>query len=241
MKNFMGRSVGIAAAAAFTSAAFASPLTDISSTSLTSWEHGSPAAENPTGDSYFWVPAVGNTGFGTTGTYGNSTFDLVQENIGTSVLGDGVDTTETLADNAGGNYTLSISLIGAGGTDLAPNGLTVGGVAANRAGFFLGANAGGDPLDFAGGDTVIVNSGTINLFDAGGTSLTGGELNMDLATFFQDLPGGAWGGSFGIVFGAGTTGLGINHARVTINLDVIPEPGSLLLLGLGAISVLRRR
>ncbi len=194
----------------------------------------------PAGDGYFQVAGLGGAGgfaFATLGAV-EDTFDGLGQNIGADLIAgthDGLAETNTFGA-PGSTGTISFGITGSNG-ELAPAGFNVGGLPADTAGYFLGANAGANPLDSTPG--IVVSSAFIELFDASGTSL----LNADITGFanFTAGAGGTWDGSLGVSFGAGSAGAGIATYVVTINGTTLPTPASAALLGLGGLVAVRRR
>ena len=79
-------------------------------------------------------------------------------------------------------------------------------------------------------------------YDAGTGDVTVLEDNVSLAT----IPAGNFGGSGSDLFGVHgpNHGGGVGETRIsarTASLEVIPEPATLCLLGLGGLALLRRR
>lgn len=191
---------------------------------------------DPTGDSFFYVPGIGNTtGFAIAGTFGNAVAGS------STVIGNGlaqapVTVDSTIIDNGGGNFDIILRM-STTAADLAPAGFTVGGVAADRLGVFLGASAGGDPFNFS--DDAFTNSATIELLN-NGVNAAG---PFDIASFanFTAGPNGSWNGGFGVNFGAGSAGIGINEIVFRGNFTVVPAPSALALVGLGGLVAGRRR
>lgn len=129
-------------------------------------------------------------------------------------------------------YLLQITLSSIG--DLAPSGFTVGGQPATSAGFFLGTNASGPPVNIPGGAQVI--SAIFEAFSLSGESL--GQFDITSFAVFSSGPGGTWNGSLGLNLGAGTAGgIGAMQLRVLY----VPAPGAIALLGIAGLAGSRRR
>jgi len=196
-----------------------------------------------TTDGFFLVPGVGNdaNGFALTGgPFAESTFDGASEDIGNDVNGATITSNDTTLSGdvfQPGNSVFQITLSSSGG-DVWPDGLVVGGVPADRGGIFLGANAGGNPLDFVA--PTIVNEVIVFALDANGDQILGSDVTQIL-TDFQTDPNGFWDGSLGIAFGAVSTGLGAATIGYQFDVTVTPAPTSMAVLGLGGLVAARRR
>lgn len=195
-------------------------------------------------DQYFSVPAIGSSlGFALAGgPFATSTFDFVDENIGAAIAGGSVFTSEFFStdvpNNApnGSTGTLQLDHIASTATpDLFPAGVTVGGQPATRAGFFMGANAGGNPL--TNDKPVIVTSVIWFAFDAAG----GQVWATDVTALVPTNGDGTWTGSFGVGFNNFGAGLGVIQQGLLIDYTVVPAPASMALLGLGGLVATRRR
>lgn len=208
--------------------------------SITDFTNAPVDVRSPGGDGYFQVAGLGGAGgfaFSTLGAV-DDLFDGAGQNIGADLIAgthDGLAETDTFA-GAGSTGTITFGITGSNG-ELAPAGFTVGGFAADTAGYFLGANAGGNPVDSV--PAILVSSAFIELFDSSGASL----LNADITGFgnFTAGAGGTWDGSLGVSFGAGSAGAGIATYVVTVNGTLVPAPASAALLGLGGLVAVRRR
>ncbi|XAL98014.1 PEP-CTERM sorting domain-containing protein [Phycisphaeraceae bacterium D3-23] len=89
---------------------------------------------------------------------------------------------------------------------------------------------------------VSVNGGAYVLYDSVQIDANSGDFGFDTFTFTEAIVGAD---SVGIRFtprnaGQGSTG-NIHVNGLTVNGSVVPEPGSLALLGLGGLALLRRR
>lgn len=196
---------------------------------------------DPSGDSFFVAPGLGNAGgfFLATaaGTGAEATAGGIGDYVGDTLLGAGIFVDSSIVDNGGGNFDVSIYMYSADGSDLAPAGFTDGGgIALDTFGFFMGANGGGSPLDFSG--VALTNSATIEIFDAVGPA--GGPFDVSGFANFAAL-GGGWDGSFGVSFGAGSAGAGINAVEFLVNVTVVPAPAGMATLALGGLVATRRR
>lgn len=123
-----------------------------------------------------------------------------------------------------------------GSGELHPNGFTVGGQTANRAGFGVGlslpaAIGGANPAEWTA--NTILNATLFGLNAGGGVIWS---ASLPLATFFPANP--AWTGTLGVSI-TGATGLGTRTTLLQINYT--PEPMSLGLLALGGLMLVRRR
>ncbi len=193
-------------------------------------------------DAYFFAPGIGGTGgfaLSMTGAV-NSIFDGAPNVVGsTLVTNRPVTTTESLVNNGGGNYDLSIFLQAENGSTIWPTGFTVGGQPANAGGLFLGANAGGNPINFV--NPAIVNSAFVDLYDTAGLPVT--SFDITAFSIFSAGPDGDWLGSLGVSFGAGSANGSIGGFGLRVNYNSVPEPTSGLLVGLAltGIGLSRRR
>ncbi len=183
-------------------------------------------------DAYFIAPGIGGAGgFALSGTYATSTFDSAAEVIGTDVVAATISSSESdIASVA--NVSISSS-----SGELWPTGFSVGGFPADTGAFFMGINAGGDPLDWVSDN--IVNLAIITGYD----SLGGVIFAFDITAFgsFTAGPNGSWNGSLGVSFGAGTTGIGVARVDLDVSYSKVPAPGTLALLSLGGLVATRRR
>lgn len=194
---------------------------------------------NPSGDAYTQVAGLGSTAGFAIATLGavTDTFDGASQAIGSGIIG-GTHTGIAEVNTFGGAGSTGMIQFGLTSTvEMVPTGFTVGGQTANRAGFFVGANAGGNPVDFANG--VVVSLATIELFNTAGTSL--GLSNITSFANFTAGAGGTWDGSLGVAFGAGSAGLSIGAFIVTIEGTLVPTPATASLLALGGLVAVRRR
>ncbi len=165
-----------------------------------------PAFAQIPGDNYIFTPGLGSTvgfAFSMTGAT-DSIIDGAGETVGAALLApnDPVISTDTVVDNGGGNFDLTLSITSAG--DLCPAGFTVGGATADTAGVFMGANAGGSPVNFI--NAPVVNTATVSILDAGGVVIGGPFDISGFADFADPDFGGGWNGSVGVSFGAGSAG-----------------------------------
>ena len=195
-----------------------------------------PANLTPSGD-YLLVPGIGELAgpqfFLAGGPFVDSTINNGTEDIGADLLGGSVLSSDVLVNNGGGNFDLILTIESTSG-DLAPAGLTdANGLPLDTAAFFLGANAGGTPLDLSGG---APNSLILDAFLGDGTSIFGGPL--DLGALGVDITTG----STGIQFGPGSAGIGIQSISLTYNFTkAIPEPTSAALLSVVGLGLVVRR
>jgi len=196
--------------------------------------------EDPTG-SYTTFAGVGNGvngffGLGSGVTDNTVVFDGISETIDTYIsLAGGItpSVTESFTVNANGTQSIAITMSASG--DLAPGGLSVGGPALDQLGFFIGTPAGGGLPVQSTQPFGLVTAANIDLL-ANGASLNGnGSIGF--------LVGTIWDGNLGIVFGAGSAGLGVNEIRFTITVGkvAVPTPGALALFGLAGLAGVRRR
>ncbi|MEM8873121.1 MAG: PEP-CTERM sorting domain-containing protein [Planctomycetota bacterium] len=200
----------------------------------------SAATAAPTGDIYAITPALSSAGgAAATVDFEEALFDGVSQTIGTDVASAEISVIETETPAAAGTIDLAISLSSSNG-ELFPDGFDVEGEPATVGGVFLGANAGGSPLEF--GNPVVVNSASFSAFDASGAPLAEGVDILAVLPDFTAGPGGTWTGSFDLLLGPDTVGLGVQTFTLDINVTEIPEPASLGLLGMAGLGlVLRRR
>ncbi len=220
------------ALASITPVSYSNPLLGVDGSQAT---QGSPA-----GDAFFVAPGIGNAGgfFLAGGPFADSAIGNVGDAIGAG-LGGGfnVAVDSSVVDNGGGNFDVRVYLYSLDGSDMFPAGFVDGGgVALDSAGFFLGASAGGDPIDFS--DVATTNSATIEVFDAAGPA--GGPFDISGFANFSNL-GGGWDGSLGVSFGAGSAGAGINGIELLVNVTVVPAPAGLAPLALAGLVASRRR
>lgn len=198
------------------------------------------------GDEYFVTPGLGSTaGFAIAATVGNATFDGIDEVIGVDLNGGDITVSETVIDNGDGTETIFIQMSTDSG-DLFPAGFSVGGAPADLAGFFMGANAGGENLDFDSPATTIDGFGPVGVgaaifgfrsFDASTA------FGYDISGFgnFTAGPGGGWDGSFGVNLGA-FAGDNVDIIQVFVTIEkAIPEPTTLGLLSLVGFGLIVRR
>lgn len=116
-----------------------------------------------------------------------------------------------------------------------PTALTRGAVGI---GLTLPASLGGaDPLTWNPSPNQVT-AATVELFNAAGTSLTGGPLNvLALITNPND-----WNGVIGIAFGSPSVGLGVTRVQFSFDVTKIPSPGAAALVGVaGLVAGARRR
>lgn len=194
---------------------------------------------NPSGDTYFQAAGLGGTGGFAIATVGavTDTFNGLSQATGTGIIG-GTHTGIAEVNTFGGAGSTGFIRFGlTSPVEMAPSGFNVGGQPANRAGYFLGANAGGSPVDFANG--VVVSLATIELLDTSGASL--GVSDITAFANFTAGAGGTWDGSLGVAFGVGSAGIGIGGYIITINGTLVPTPATAALLGLGGLVAVRRR
>ena len=196
------------------------------------------------GDQYFHVPALGSSaGFGLAGgPFVNTTFGGGVQNIGAALAGGAVFADDSFSTDVPNNApngttgTLQLDLLASTATpDLFPGGFNIGGFPATRAGQFMGANAGGNPL--TNDKPVIVTFAGWFAFDAAGTQLWG----VDVSGLVPVDGNGYWTGSFGVGFNNFGAGLGAIQATLVFDYTVVPAPASMALLGLGGLVATRRR
>ncbi|MEO1584094.1 MAG: PEP-CTERM sorting domain-containing protein [Planctomycetota bacterium] len=204
----------------------------------------SPNTAARTTDGYFLAPGIGSaaSGFGLAGSnIVDSTFDGAAEAIGTSINGGilaGFDGTLSGDVSAIGNSVIQISVFDNDNADLQPAGVTLGGVPADQSGLFLGANAGGNPLDFS--NPAFVNEALYFGLDAAGVPVFVIDVTATLNNFNLN-PDGSWDGSLGIVLNAPSVGLGVVETGFQFDIDIVPAPSTAALLGLGGLAAARRR
>lgn len=181
---------------------------------------------------------IGNTGGFALAATGltDHTIGATDEVVGGGLVSGDIVVTSSMTHNGGGNYDIAITLYSSDGSDLFPSGFTVAGLAADTGGFFMGVNAGGDPINFS--DVALTNSATIEIFDSAGPA--GGPFDISGFANFSAL-GGGWDGSVGVSFGAGSAGAGINAVELLVNVTVVPAPAGLAGLALGGLVASRRR
>lgn len=168
-----------------------------------------PATAQIPGDSYLATPGIGGAGgfaFSMNGAV-ESTIDSMSEVVGMTLatattMPANVDSVDTIVSNGSGNFVLTLRVSST--EDLAPAGFGVGGMAADTAGFFMGAAGGGSPVNFT--RAAIVNSATIALLDVAGAPLAAPFDITTFANFANPAFGGGWDGSLGVTFGAGSVG-----------------------------------
>ncbi|MDX9912920.1 MAG: PEP-CTERM sorting domain-containing protein [Phycisphaerales bacterium] len=198
------------------------------------------------GDDYFVVPALGSSaGFALAGgPFVNTTFGGGPQNIGAALAGGSVFSDDSFStdvpNNApnGSTGTLQLDLLASTATpDLFPGGFNIGGQPATRAGHFMGANAGGNPL--VNDKPVVLTFAAWFGFDATGTQVWGTDISSLIAGVSN--VDGTWTGSFGVGFGSFGAGLGIVQSTLLFDYVVVPAPASTALLGLGGLAAIRRR
>lgn len=189
----------------------------------------------PTGG-YFIVPGIGNAGgfFIGGGPFVDSNIDGLTENIGPDLATGSVLSSDTITLNSAPGLDNTLLTIMSDSGDLAPAGLADGGgLPLDTLALFVGANAGGTPITF----TQTVVAANLDAFDGTGASVFGGPV--DLVPLGFDIQGG----SFGVSFGAGTAGVGIDTITLSIDTVAVPEPSSAVLgmVALAGLGLLRRR
>ncbi len=204
-----------------------------------SYDFGITAPASPAGDTYFQVAGLGGAGGFAIATLGavDDTFDGAAQVIGGGIVAGthtGAAETNTFG-GAGSSGTITFGL-STDADELAPGGFTVGGLPADTLGIFVGANAGGNPLDSTPG--IVVSLATVELFDAAGSV---GLFDITAFGNFTAGAGGTWDGSVGVSFGAGSAGAGITGYEFSITGTTLPTPASAALLGLGGLVAVRRR
>jgi hypothetical protein len=201
-----------------------------------------------TDGNYFLAPAIGNgtDGFFITSDaagYVDSPFDGAGSLIGNDLNGDAVGTTEFLPTGlsspsvVGENGIVEVAAFNNAGNDLFPGGFAATDPLVDG-GLFLGANAGGNPLD--NDLPVVVNQALLAFFDGTGAILFGGAFDITGIIQANNQPGGAWDGSAGISVGA-LAGAGAVQANFVFDVTVIPSPGAAGVLGLAGLAAIRRR
>lgn len=181
-------------------------MSKLFTTSILAIGLASPALAQIPGDAYFCAPGIGNTGgfaLSATGVT-DSVINGATEVIGTTLAAptSPINSTDTVVANGGGNFVLTIRMDSVG--DVCPAGFNLGGVPADIAGFFLGANAGADPINFT--NVALVNSAAISVLDLTGAVGAGPFDISGFANFADPAFGGGWNGSLGVTFGAGSVG-----------------------------------
>ncbi len=231
MKTILALSAALAACGA---AAHASPFAafDASDVML----QNASLRGDPTGDAFFFAPGLGGLGgYAVAGTFVDAIAGTTMQ-IGTDLNGGIVTVSSTITSNGGGNYDIVLSMTTTSG-ELAPTGYNVGGITADTLGVFLGGNANGDPFEFGG--PAFVNSATIELLDGG--ALAAGPFDISSFANFTAGEGGSWDGGFGVTFGAGSAGAGVDGITFRGNFTVVPAPAGVAMLGLGGLVATRRR
>ncbi len=178
----------------------------------------SGASAQVCGDSFFMIPAIGSAtgGFATSMTDAvDSTINGLSEQVGTSLVSQSaVHCTDSLTYHGAGQFELILRLESS--DDLAPAGFTVGGSPATSAGVFLGANAGGSPVNFVA--PAIVTSATLTILDLSGAVSAGPFDVSSFAAFADPAFGNGWNGSFGLSLGAGSVG-GIGGYELAVSFS----------------------
>lgn len=190
----------------------------------------------PTGG-YWNVPGIGSAsgGYAIAGSgFVDSNADGLTEVIGNGLLGNTISSSDASGPIGGGQFITQLSLSSSDG-ELFPTGFSVGGFPATGGGFFLGANAGGTPLNIPGGATVV--QALVGGFDSGGGLLYG---PFDITGFgnFTAGPGGTWDGSLGVSI---SNAAGLGTATFVLEVIYTPAPSAMALLGLGGLAATRRR
>ena len=219
------------ALASITPVSYNNPILGVGDTQST---QGSPA-----GDAFFVAPGIGNAGgfFLAGGPFTESAIGNVGDDIGAGLGTSNIAVDSSVFDNGGGNFDVRIFLYSLDGSDMFPAGFVDGGgLPLDTAGFFLGASAGANPVDFSG--VAFTNSASIELFDAAGPA--GGPFDISGFANFSGL-GGGWDGSLGVSFGAGSAAAGINGIELLVNVDVVPAPAGLAPLAMVGLVASRRR
>lgn len=219
------------ALASITPVSYSNPLLGVDGSQST---QGSPA-----GDAFFVAPGLGNGGgfFLAGGPFADSAIGNVGDVIGAGLGVSDIAVDSSVFDNGGGNFDVRVFLYSLDGSDMFPTGFVDGGgLPLDAAAFFLGANGGGDPIDFSG--VAFTNSASIELFDAAGPA--GGPFDISGFANFSGL-GGGWDGSLGVSFGSGSAGLGINAIELLVNVTVVPAPAGLAPLAMVGLVASRRR
>jgi len=138
---------------------------------------------------------------------------------------------QTLLGN--GNQLISFDAFTADGNPFVANGSTVGGQIINALQFDIGTpNAPADPVDFNTNITIIsslftVSSATTSFGPFPGTAAVVGGNGMTVRS--------------GVSAGTNITTFGINRFHVEVEIQKVPAPGALALLGLGGLVATRRR
>ncbi|MCE7972774.1 MAG: hypothetical protein DYG92_00385 [Leptolyngbya sp. PLA1] len=138
---------------------------------------------------------------------------------------------QTILSN--GNQIVSFDAYTADGLPFVPNGATVGGQIINAIQFDIGTpNAPADPVDF---NTPITVVGA--LFTVSSASSTFGPFAPTTAV----VGGNGLTVRAGVQAGTNITTFGLNHFHVEVEIQKIPAPGALALMGLGGLIAGRRR
>ena len=191
------------------------------------------SARTASGD-YLIAPASAAPGGGflfAGGPFTDSTFNGATEQIGADLGGGFVESSDSLTVNGDGTVNVLLTLVSTSGEFVlagSPNN--------DRFGIFVGANAGGTPINFDG----TVNSAVLNAFigGTGTTGIFGGGAGIDLV----DIGFNIQSGSFGINFGDGSAALGLDAVTIDINITkAVPEPTSVALLGVLGVGLFTRR
>ena len=184
---------------------------------------GAPLQANViSGDPYTFISGIGGPGGFASSLVGSvdSIANNGTESNGTDIFGTAVFSSDNLLTNGGGNFDLLLTLSGG---ELAPGGFSVGGLPADTAAIFIGAAAGGDPLELLPHQ---VNFATLEAFDSNGNLLLGGPMDITQSV------GTEFTGNLGFSLGAGTTGIGISSYQLRINFSTVPEPTCLAFVAL---------
>ena len=210
----------------------------------------SASADVIIGDEYFVTPGLGSSvsgGFFIAASVGNAMFDGVDEVIGTDLNGGNITVSEAVIDNGDGTETIFIQMSTDSG-DFFPTGFADPntGDPLDLAGFFMGANAGGENLDFDSPAITIGGSGPVGV----GAAIFGFRSFDSSTAFGYDIsgfgnftagPGGGWDGSFGVNLGA-FAGDSVDIIQVFVTVEkAIPEPTTLGLLSLVGVGLVFRR
>ncbi len=209
---------------------------DSSHISAASMQNVAPA--NRTTDGYFLGHAIGGAGgFALISPNVDSIFNGASEVLGADGTTGGTITSSdaTLVGDvfALGNTVIQVQL-DTTAADMFISGFTVGGLPADSAGMFMGANAGGNPLDFT--NPAFMNQALLYTIDASGATTN----VFDVTGIMGTLGDGSWDGSAGVSI-SGLMDAGTVAAGFQFDLNIVPAPGSAALFGFAGLVATRRR
>lgn len=176
------------------------------------------------------------------GTYVSGVvFDGVAQNF-TRTMTNGVtlnmSVNESQQDLGNGQYRILIDITADG--DIYPYQGPIGQLPNDRESGFLGVGAGNDPLNLLG--LVKLESAVIHLFNGAQQQVGQGDF---ISFITQKQP---WNGTFpdpGFIAGFGNAGnfgiQGVQLDLVVSNVNNVPEPGALALVGLGLLGLVAAR